>query len=80
MKTTVSSQAQSVLPAASRRQDRIEAGQEVDVEREIGASGDSPSAVRLPRAGIAEFAHFGNSRETAKRSDQSGANSGFSTL
>ena len=33
MKTTVSSKGQIVLPAALRQQDRIEAGQEFDVER-----------------------------------------------
>jgi AbrB family looped-hinge helix DNA binding protein len=33
MRTTVSSKGQIVLPAAFRRQDRIEAGQEFDVER-----------------------------------------------
>lgn len=33
MKTTVSSKGQVVLPAELRRQDRIEAGQEFDVER-----------------------------------------------
>ena len=33
MKTTVSSKGQIVLPAELRRQDRIEAGQEFDVER-----------------------------------------------
>ena len=33
MKTTVSSKGQLVLPAEIRRQDRIEAGQEFDVER-----------------------------------------------
>jgi len=33
MKTTVSSKGQIVLPAEIRRQDRIEAGQEFDVER-----------------------------------------------
>ena len=33
MKTTVSSKGQVVLPAEIRRQDRIEAGQEFDVER-----------------------------------------------
>ena len=33
MKTTVSSKGQIVLPAAFRRQDRIEAGQEFEIER-----------------------------------------------
>jgi AbrB family looped-hinge helix DNA binding protein len=33
MKTTVSSKGQIVLPAEIRRQDRIEAGQEFEVER-----------------------------------------------
>ena len=33
MRTTVSSKGQIVLPAELRRQDRIEAGQEFDVER-----------------------------------------------
>jgi AbrB family looped-hinge helix DNA binding protein len=33
MKTTVSSKGQIVLPAAIRRQDRIEAGQEFEIER-----------------------------------------------
>jgi AbrB family looped-hinge helix DNA binding protein len=33
MKTTVSSKGQIVLPAELRQQDRIEAGQEFDVER-----------------------------------------------
>lgn len=33
MKTTVSSKGQVVLPAELRRQDRIKAGQEFDVER-----------------------------------------------
>ena len=33
MKTTVSSKGQIVLPAEIRRQDRIRAGQEFDVER-----------------------------------------------
>lgn len=33
MRTTVSSKGQIVLPAEIRRQDRIEAGQEFDVER-----------------------------------------------
>jgi AbrB family looped-hinge helix DNA binding protein len=33
MKTTVSSKGQIVLPAEFRRQDRIEAGQEFEVER-----------------------------------------------
>jgi AbrB family looped-hinge helix DNA binding protein len=33
MKTTVSSKGQIVLPAELREQDRIEAGQEFDVER-----------------------------------------------
>lgn len=33
MKTTVSSKGQIVLPAELRRQDRIETGQEFDVER-----------------------------------------------
>jgi AbrB family looped-hinge helix DNA binding protein len=33
MKTTVSSKGQIVLPAALREMDRIEAGQEFDVER-----------------------------------------------
>ena len=33
MKTTVSSKGQIVLPAEIRQQDRIEAGQEFDVER-----------------------------------------------
>ena len=33
MKTTVSSKGQIVLPAQIRRQDRIEAGQEFEVER-----------------------------------------------
>jgi AbrB family looped-hinge helix DNA binding protein len=33
MKTTVSSKGQIVLPAKIRKQDRIEAGQEFDVER-----------------------------------------------
>jgi AbrB family looped-hinge helix DNA binding protein len=33
MRTTVSSRGQIVLPAALRRQDHIEAGQEFDVER-----------------------------------------------
>lgn len=33
MKTTVSSKGQVVLPAELRRQDRIEAGQEFEVER-----------------------------------------------
>ena len=33
VKTTVSSKGQIVLPAELRRQDRIEAGQEFDVER-----------------------------------------------
>jgi AbrB family looped-hinge helix DNA binding protein len=33
MKITVSSKGQIVLPAAIRRQDRIEAGQEFEVER-----------------------------------------------
>lgn len=33
MKTTVSSKGQIVLPAAFRRQDRIESGQEFDIER-----------------------------------------------
>lgn len=33
MKTTVSSKGQIVLPAELRRQDRIEAGQEFEVER-----------------------------------------------
>ncbi len=33
MKTTVSSKGQIVLPAELRKQDRIEAGQEFDVER-----------------------------------------------
>ena len=33
MKTTVSSRGQIVLPAEFRRQDRIEAGQEFDIER-----------------------------------------------
>lgn len=33
MKTTVSSKGQIVLPAEIRQQDRIEAGQEVEVER-----------------------------------------------
>ena len=33
MKTTVSSKGQIVLPADLRQQDRIEAGQEFDVER-----------------------------------------------
>ncbi len=33
MKTAVSSKGQIVLPAELRRQDRIEAGQEFDVER-----------------------------------------------
>jgi AbrB family looped-hinge helix DNA binding protein len=33
MKTTVSSKGQIVLPAALRQQDRIEAGQEFEVER-----------------------------------------------
>jgi AbrB family looped-hinge helix DNA binding protein len=33
MKTTVSSKGQIVLPAEIRRRDRIEAGQEFDVER-----------------------------------------------
>jgi AbrB family looped-hinge helix DNA binding protein len=33
MKTTVSSKGQIVLPAEFRRQDRIRAGQEFDVER-----------------------------------------------
>jgi AbrB family looped-hinge helix DNA binding protein len=33
VKTTISSKGQIVLPAELRRQDRIEAGQEFDVER-----------------------------------------------
>jgi AbrB family looped-hinge helix DNA binding protein len=33
MKTTVSSKGQIVLPAEIRQQDRIEAGQEFDIER-----------------------------------------------
>ena len=33
MKTTVSSKGQIVLPAEIRRQDRIETGQEFDIER-----------------------------------------------
>ena len=33
MKTTVSSKGQVVLPAEIRRQDRIEAGQEFEIER-----------------------------------------------
>jgi AbrB family looped-hinge helix DNA binding protein len=33
MKTTVSSKGQIVLPAEFRQQDRIEAGQEFDIER-----------------------------------------------
>ena len=33
MKTTVSSKGQIVLPAEIRREDRIEAGQEFDIER-----------------------------------------------
>jgi AbrB family looped-hinge helix DNA binding protein len=33
VKTTISSKGQIVLPAALRQQDRIEAGQEFDVER-----------------------------------------------
>ena len=33
MKTTISSKGQIVLPAELRQQDRIEAGQEFDVER-----------------------------------------------
>jgi AbrB family looped-hinge helix DNA binding protein len=33
MKTTVSSKGQIVLPAEIRRQDRIEAGQEFEIER-----------------------------------------------
>jgi AbrB family looped-hinge helix DNA binding protein len=33
MRTTVSSKGQIVLPADLRRQDRIEAGQEFDIER-----------------------------------------------
>lgn len=33
MKTTVSSKGQIVLPAELRQQDRIEAGQEFDIER-----------------------------------------------
>jgi len=33
MKTTVSSKGQIVLPASLRRQDRIEAGQEFEIER-----------------------------------------------
>jgi len=33
MKTTISSKGQIVLPAELRRQDRIEAGQEFEVER-----------------------------------------------
>ena len=33
MKTTISSKGQIVLPAEIRRQDRLEAGQEFDIER-----------------------------------------------
>ena len=48
MKTTVSSKGQIVLPAELRRADRIEAGQEFEVER-LGR-GDYRLKRRAPRA------------------------------
>lgn len=50
MKTTISSRGQIVLPAEFRRIDRIEAGQEFDVERLV------PGDYRLVRRPVASSA------------------------
>jgi len=55
MKTTVSSKGQIVLPAEIRRQDRIEAGQEFEVERLDRGEYRLKRSVAPPNEGVVDW-------------------------
>lgn len=55
MKTTASSKGQIVLPAELRRQDRIEAGQEFDVERLDSGQYRLVRRAEPPNAGLVDW-------------------------
>jgi AbrB family looped-hinge helix DNA binding protein len=55
MKTTVSSKSQLVLPAEIRQQDRIEAGQEFDIERVDRGEYRLKRRSALPNEGVVDW-------------------------
>lgn len=55
MRTTVSSKGQIVLPAEIRRQDRIEAGQQFEVERLDRGEYRLVRRAALPNEGVVEW-------------------------
>ena len=55
MKTTVSSKGQIVLPAEIRQQDRIEAGQEFDIERVDRGEYRLKRRSALPNEGVVDW-------------------------
>jgi AbrB family looped-hinge helix DNA binding protein len=55
MKTTVSSKGQLVLPAKIRQQDRIEAGQEFDIERVDRGEYRLKRRSALPNEGVVDW-------------------------
>jgi AbrB family looped-hinge helix DNA binding protein len=55
VKTTVSSKGQIVLPAELRRQDRIEAGDEFDVERLESGQYRLVRRAKRPNAGLVDW-------------------------